>query len=80
MIQKLLQVCRLSSGKHYKPGINLKGDYLLKYGFDVGDYVSVEVSKNKIIIEKTENTKIITQMGIKNPNLIKLIDGLGLSL
>lgn len=80
MIQKLLQVCKLSAGKHYKPGINIKGDYLLKYGFEVGDMVNVEISENQILIQKTEKTKIVTQMGIKNPHLLRLIDELNLTV
>lgn len=80
MIQKLLKVCGLPVGKYYKPGINLKGDYLSKYGFEVGDMVKVEISENKIIIEKNDTTKIVTQMGIKNPYLLNLIDELGLNV
>ena len=36
-------------------GFNLKEEYLKKYGFQLGDKVKVEISKNKIVLFKTGN-------------------------
>lgn len=80
MIEKLLTVCKMASGKKYTSGINIKGDYLQKYGFNVGDMVKVEVKNNQIIISKNKSTEILTDMQTKNPQLTKLIEILDLQM
>ena len=80
MIDKLLTVCKMTSGKKYTAGINIKGEYLKKYGFQIGDIVKVEVKNNQIIITKNKATDFLTDMQMKNPNLIKLIDNLDLQV
>ena len=52
MLTKTLKVCDLPAGKKYAPGLNLKGDYLRAFGFEVGDIVSVELTAGKIVISK----------------------------
>ena len=78
MCTKILTVCRMAQGKKYAPGLNLKGDYLMKYGFEVGDMVRVEISQNQIIISKNNDTAILQRMGMKNPALLTLIENLDL--
>lgn len=80
MIDKILTVCRMAQGKRYTSGINLKGDYLQKYGFEVGDMVKVEVKQNQIVITKNKATQTLTEMGSKNPAIMTLIDGLNLEI
>jgi hypothetical protein len=56
-MEKLLKICNLPQGGGYVPGINLKGQYLKRFGFYPGEFVKVEVSENQIIISKNEATK-----------------------
>jgi hypothetical protein len=79
-MEKLLTVCRSTQGKKYTTAINLKGEYLKKYGFEFGDFVKVSISSNKIIIEKSVSTGLLTSMGMKNPSILKMIEGLGMSI
>lgn len=79
-MDKLLTVCRSAQGNKYTAAINIKGDYLKKYGFEMGDFVKVVISKNKITIEKTVNTELLNAMGAKNPALFTLIEGLSLTV
>lgn len=79
-MEKLLTVCRASQGNKYTSAINIKGEYLKKYGFELGDFVKVEVSKNKIVIQKNVSTELLNAMGTKNAALLTMIEGLGLTL
>ena len=79
-MEKLLTVCRSAQGNKYTNAINIKGEYLKKYGFELGDFVKVEVSKNKIVIQKNVSTELLNAMGTKNPALFTMIEGLGLTL
>jgi len=47
-MEKLLTVCRASQGNKNTSAINIKGEYLKKYGFELGDFVKVEVSKKRL--------------------------------
>jgi len=80
MIEKILTVCRMTQGKKYTPGINLKGEYLKKFGFQVGDMVKVEIRNNEIVISKNKATEILTDMQSKNPALLTLLNGLHLEV
>ena len=79
-MEKLLTVCRAAQGNKYTSAINIKGEYLKKYGFELGDFVKVEVSKNKIVIQKNGSTELLNAMGTKNPALLTLIENLELTL
>ena len=79
-MDKLLTVTRTAQGKRYTSVINIKGDYLTKYGFNLGYFVKVTVTKNKITIEKNIDTSLLTHMGEKNPAILKMIEGLGLTV
>lgn len=79
-MEKLITVQRTAQGKKCTQGISLQGEYLKKYGFEVGDFVKVVISKNKITIEKTVSTELLNAMGAKNPALFTMIEGLGLSV
>ena len=68
-MEKLLTVCRSAQGNKYTNAINIKGEYLKKYGFELGDFVKVEVSKNKIVIQKNMNTKLLNAMDTKTPHV-----------
>ena len=48
--------------------------------FELGDFVKVEVSKNKIVIQKNVSTELLNAMGTKNAALLTMIEGLGLTL
>ena len=54
-LQKTLKVCNSPQGNGYVPGIRLCGKYLSEFGFELGDTVCVEISKNKIIIKSHKN-------------------------
>ncbi|MDD2799376.1 MAG: SymE family type I addiction module toxin [Bacteroidales bacterium] len=79
-MEKLLTVCQVPQGKKYTAGVNIKGEYLKKFGFAVGDFVKVTVSNNKIIIEKNASTEILTHMGAKNQAIFQMIEQLGLTV
>lgn len=79
-MEKLLTVCRSAQGAKYTNAINIKGEYLKKYGFEQGDFVKVEVVKNQIIITKNMDTELLNAMGTKNPALLTMIEGLSLTV
>lgn len=79
MITKLLKVCKLPSAKTYVPGLNLKGEYLRKFGFEVGDYVTVEVSENKICITKNEASNVVSLFSKKNKAIDLLVESFDLT-
>lgn len=54
-MEKVLQCVRLPQNGKGTIGFNLKGEYLKKYGFQLGDKVKVEISKNMIVLFKTGN-------------------------
>ena len=46
-----------------------RNEYLRKYGFELGDFVKVEVSKNKIVIQKkTQAPNYQTLWALKTPH------------
>jgi len=51
---RVLKIVRIPQGKRYTTGLNLKGDYLLKYGFDFGDMVNISFENGKILITKID--------------------------
>lgn len=76
----MLTVCKMFQGNKQTQAINLKGDYLKKYGFSQGDFIKVTLSKHKITIEKNASTEILTHMGVKNPHIFKMIEELDLTV
>lgn len=52
VLQKKLKVVNKPYKDTYVMGLNIQGKYLEKYGFVLGDFVDVVVSKNKILIKK----------------------------
>lgn len=78
-MKKFLKICNLPQGDSYAPGINLKGNYLTNYGFEVGDMVSVEVRKDEISIKKIPADITISDMMKRNPNFKKLVQELDLT-
>jgi hypothetical protein len=79
-MEKVLKVCNLPQGGGYVPGINLKGRYLKDSGFQSGDFVSVSISENQIVITKTDATEEVSKMIKKNPALAHLIKEFDLSI
>lgn len=77
-MEKYLKCVNTPYGSRYTVGINLKGDYLKQYNFNVGDCVKVELFENQIIISKSEATEQLTRLQAQNPSLLNLIDNLGL--
>ncbi|WP_099463389.1 SymE family type I addiction module toxin [Parabacteroides provencensis] len=80
MLTKLLKVCGLPTQNNYTAGINLKGEYLKDYGFNIGDYVHVEVTENRIVITKDTETNIVSLFSRKNKVVDNLIDTFDLTL
>lgn len=79
-MEKYLKCVNAPYGNRYTVGINLKGDYLKEFNFFVGDCVKVELLENKIIITKSDATAQLTALQAQNPNLLHLIDKLGLTI
>ena len=79
-MEKLLKVCQTSQGNKYTNKINIAGEWLKKYGFDTGDFVKVSISKNELVITKNSSTEVLTGFNVRNPELMKLIENLDLSL
>lgn len=79
-MEKYLKCVNAPYGNSYTVGINLKGDYLKEFNFFVGDCVKVELLENKIIITKSDATAQLTALQAQNPNLLHLIDKLGLTI
>lgn len=77
-MEKYVKCVNAPYGNRYTVGINLKGDYLKEFNFFVGDCVKVELLENKIIITKSDATAQLTALQAQNPNLLHLIDKLGL--
>jgi antitoxin component of MazEF toxin-antitoxin module len=78
MMEKFLKVCNLPQGSGYVPGLNIRGEYMKKFGFSTGDFVKVNISENRIVIEKTEAAAELSGMVKKNPALNRLIEGFDL--
>ncbi len=72
MCERYLTVCKQPTKTGYTVGVNLKGEYLKNYGFQIGDMVKVELSENKIIISKESD--IIQEMSKENPELLRLMN------
>ena len=51
-LHKKLKIVNKPYKTTYVAGLNIQGKYLNEFGFQVGDTVTVEVSKNKILIER----------------------------
>ena len=79
-MEKLLKVCQAPQGNKYTNKINISGEWLKKYGFDLGDFVKVEIKQNEIVITKNSSTEILTGFNVRNPQLMKLIENLDLTL
>lgn len=54
-LNKVLKVVNSPSGKKYTNGLNLKGEWMKKFGFDLHDIVNVTVTNSRILIEKIIN-------------------------
>lgn len=78
-MEKYIKCVNAPYGNRYTVGISLKGDYLKDFNFFVGDCIKVQLSENQIIITKSEETARITMLQAQNPNLLDLIDKLGLT-
>lgn len=79
-MEKLLKVCQTAQGKKYTNKINIAGEWLKKFGFNDGDLVKVSISQNEIKIIKNNATNVLTAFNVKNPELMRLIDNLDLSV
>lgn len=58
ILQKTLKVVNKPYKDKYVPGINIQGKYLNIYGFNTGDKVFIQVTENKILIEKILNSEL----------------------
>jgi len=55
IMEKTIKVTNQAQGNKYTNAISIKGEWLKEYGFQLGDYVTVYYTKNKITI--TNNKK-----------------------
>lgn len=51
-LNKVLKVINAPSGKKYTNGLNIKGEWMKRFGFELGDMVCVVITKNKIKVSK----------------------------
>ena len=79
-MERILKVCQTAHGNRYTSKINIAGDWLKKYGFNLGDLVKVEIRKNEIVISKNPSTDVLTAFNARNPQIMKLIENLDLTL
>ena len=79
-MERILKVCQTAQGNRYTSKINIAGDWLKNYGFNLGDLVKVEIRKNEIVISKNPSTDVLTVFNVRNPQLMKLIENLDLTL
>ena len=80
MCEKYLSVSKQPTQKGYTIGFNLKGEYLKKYGFSLGDMVKVEISRNKIVLTKGAGEDILRDMDKENPCLKDLLNTFNLEV
>ncbi len=79
-MEKIITVGKTGKPKGgYIESLTISGEYLKKYGFEMGDFVKLVVTKNEIRIFKNVNTNLLTQMGAKNPALLTMIENLSLT-
>ena len=59
VLKTVLKITRKPGTENYNTTSQLKiaNKYLSKFGFQIGDFVDVEYSKNKIIIRRSKNKK-----------------------
>ncbi len=50
--ERILSVINKPYKDKYTNGISIQGEYLKEFGFELGDKVSVQLSKNRILIQK----------------------------
>lgn len=80
-MEKIITVGKTAKPKKgYIESLTISGHYLKKNGFEMGDFVILKVSKNEIRIIKNTNTSLLTEMGTKNANLLKMIETLDLQV
>ena len=79
-MEKIITVGKTAKPKSgYVESLTISGNYLKQNGFEMGDLVKLVVAKNEIRIIKNVNTSLLTQMGAKNPHLLKMIENIGLT-
>ena len=52
VLVKKLRIVNKPYKNTYTPGFNIQGKYLMDYGFQKGDLVNVEITRNQILIRK----------------------------
>lgn len=72
-MKKNLKVCHKWQGKKSVPSINLQGNYLTEYNFNVEDTVRVEFYRDEIRIKRITPEMILKTMSDQNPAIKKLI-------
>lgn len=79
-MEKILRVCKQLEGESYMNAICIKGKWLDKFGFAEGELVRVVAEPDRITIERTKATKVLSGMNRQNKNVHKLVEGLGLKI
>ncbi len=80
-MEKIITVGKVAKPKKgYIECLTISGAYLKKHGFEMGDFVVLKVSQNEIRIVKNASTSILTEMGTKNANLLRVIENLELAI
>ncbi len=76
MLKKILKVSEINRENL----ILIQGNFFNKYGFKIGDLISINIEKDKILIEKSRETLLATKMSNKNTILLKMIKDFNLTV
>jgi len=75
-MEKLIRIQKAPAKGGYIEAVNLSGKYLKEHGFEMGDFLKLTVTRDKIVIEKTANTNILQMAGVKDSRLFTVIEAL----
>ncbi len=75
-MEKLIKVQKAPAKGGYIEAVNISGKYLKQHGFEMGDFLKLTVTRDKITIEKTASTNILQMAGVKDSRLFALIEAL----
>ena len=75
-MEKLIRIQKAPAKGGYIEAVNLSGKYLKEHGFNMGDFLKLTVTRDKIVIEKTASTNILQSIGVKVSKLFSVIENL----
>lgn len=77
-MNRQLTVVGQSQGDKFVPSVRVKGKYLKKLNFNIGDKINMICENDVIVLVK--DTTALEHLKTRNPNLIRLINAFDLSL